>query len=203
MIRYLLLFIFLPAITAQSFAFAPANGRKNDTVNYRIDTLKSKIFWKCDVHHGYVLIKEGWLKTVGHSIVSGEITVKMDSIVDLDIDYALMKGTLENVLRSDVFFDVKNFPEAKFRVAHTEKLSDTSFQITGDLNIRGIDNCIIFNTTTETGRDSLIIKSEEFTINRLNWGITAYSAHVVNSDDSFVVSDGIDFTFVLVGYRVD
>ncbi len=201
-IRYILLFSFIPVFSS-AFALAPPESHQSDTLVYRIDTLKSRIYWKCDIHNGYVLVKRGMLKVVDNKIVSGEIVMKMDSIVDLDIDYALMKGTLENVLRSDVFFDVKNFPEANFRIEDVEEIHSTTFQVTGDLKIKGIDNCIRFNSKMYIQNDSLIIQSEEFTINRLYWGITAYSEHIASSDDSFVVGDGIDFQISLVGYRED
>ena len=200
MIRYLLLLIFIPLFSS-AFADAAPQSPENDTLTYHIDTLKSRVFWKCDIHHGYVLLKGGTVKVVDNKIVSGEFIMKMDSIVDLDIDYYLMKGTLENVLRSDVFFDVQHFPEASFRLEQADKISGNAFQITGDLTIKGIENCIQFNSDIEFKKDSLIISSKEFSINRLYWGITAYSAHVASSDKNFVVSDNVDFRIFLVLYR--
>ena len=200
MTQHILFFIFLQLFSS-AFAGTPPESRKSDTLTYRLDTLKSRIYWKCDIHHGFVLLKDGTVKVVDKKVVAGEIIMKMDSIIDLDIDYYLMKGTLENVLRSDVFFDVKNYPEAKFHLEQTDKVSANTFQVTGELNIKGIENCIRFNSNIDFKKDSLIIRSEEFSINRLYWGITAYSTHVASSDKNFVVGDNVDFRIYLVMYR--
>lgn len=203
------IFILIPILALMSFTFAPEYVGKllkkqkqtYDTITYLVDTLKSKINWRCDVHRGYVLLKSGEIKVVNNEVVAGYVIVKMDSIIDEDIDYELMRLTLQNVLKSETFFDVKNYPETKFLIDHSGKTTDSTFFVQGDLMILGIVNCVGFNYQINFQGDNLIIHSDEFNINRLYWGITSYSQHVANSDKSYIVSDEIDFVIHLTAQK--
>ncbi len=173
----------------------------SDTTIYTMDTINSYLRWSCDNHHGTLLLKRGALKTVGETLVSGNFVINMDSLKDLDIENELIRKTLYNTLKSEFFFDVKKYHTATFSIDYVEPLGNSNFKITGDLQIKGVINCIQFQSNITFDKKELTATSEKFFIDRTHWGITIYSKQMSTSDDSVIVSDEIYFVVHLVGYR--
>ncbi len=186
--KILLLFTIL--FTVKNSATAQQPG---DTVTFSVDTAKSCLEWFCDSHNGTVPLKNGVIKTVNKNIAGGFFVINMDSLQDKDITYELMRQTLHNTLKSEFFFDVKNYPTATFIIDHAIRKKDNRFEITGDLWIKGMVNCITFNSKVAIAGNTLTAESEKFFIDRTRWGITIYSKQEAESDDSVIVSDEIYF----------
>jgi polyisoprenoid-binding protein YceI len=170
---------------------------KGDTVEYRIDTALSRLYWSCNIHHGYMYLKQGCIKMADNQIVDADILFRMDSIFDQDITYDLMRKTLQNVLRSDVFFNTKEYPYSRFSLDESHFLKNNEYQISGDLELLDIVNCITFRAKIIRTGKTLEIKSGKFYIDRLRWGISSYSRHDATSDQNFIVSDSIGISFDL------
>ncbi|UBM61754.1 YceI family protein [Candidatus Sulfidibacterium hydrothermale] len=187
-----LFFSFL--MSGSVFAMEPVKG---DTTEYRIDTVHSRLYWSCNIHHGYMYLQQGCLKMSGENLIGADILMKMDSVFDQDITYQLMKKTLQNILRSDVFFNTKKYPYSRFVLDHARHIKGSEYEVTGDLELTGVEGCITFKVRILKKGDHLEIKSDKFYINRLRWGITSYSAHVAKSRKNFIVSDSIGISFDL------
>ena len=183
-------FLFAGSIMASE----PAKG---DTVTYRIDTTLSRLYWSCNIHHGYMYLKQGCIKTVGDQVVAADILFQMDSVFDQDITYELMRKTLQNILRSDVFFNTKEYPYSRFSLEESCFLKKNDYQFSGDLEMMGIPVCITFRAAISRKGKILRAKSQKFYVNRLDWGITSYSQHVAVSEENFIVSDSIGVSFDL------
>jgi len=186
--------VFLCLMTSSPLLWASPG----DTTTYTVDVSASKLHWSCDVHHGHVLLKKGTIKMIGNQLVDARITVQMDSISDLDIDYVLMQKTLQNILRSDVFFNTKKYPEAIFRLIRAKQLPGGKYWVQGDLDLTGVSNCIYFNIFIEKHGHDINVTSDPFNVDRLGWGIASYSKHIATSEKNFVVSDTIFFNFQLL-----
>jgi polyisoprenoid-binding protein YceI len=166
-----------------------------------MDTTESIVEWNCDSHHGTVPLQSGIIKIVEGEIVSGNFKMKMDSIKDLDIDYPLMRHTLENTLRSEFFFDTKNFPTTDFYIDHVIPKEKNNQLIAGDLWIRGLVNCIRFNARVQYDQKQFTAVSDSFQINRIDWNVTIYSQQEAKSDEAVIVSDNIGFVIYLKGNK--
>ncbi len=193
---FVLLFSFL--FFGCAFGSEPA---KSDTIAYKIDVQKSKLYWSCNIHRGYVLVKEGTLKILNDNIVGATLVFQMDSIVDVDITYDLMRLTLQNVLKSDVFFDTKKYPTSRFLLDKVTHIKGDTFHVVGDLELMGVDGCIEFNVQMIRKGKMLEMKSEKFYIDRLRWGITSYSQLAATGEENFIVSDSIGISFGLKAFR--
>ena len=178
------------------FKGAPSSPLENG--KYTIIADSSKIEWFCVIHKGYVLLKRGDLTVKNNKIISGSFEILMDSITDIDIDYYLMKATLENTLKSDMFFDVKKYPVSTFKITNVTNKGDNRYKINGDLKIMDIVKPITFISTITTKNNTLLAKSERFSLNRTAWGVTIYSKNYPQTDDSFLFTDYIDFVITLV-----
>lgn len=187
-------FLFLGSV----LGFEPV---KSDTLVYKIDVAKSKLFWSCNIHRGYVLLKEGTLKILDNKVAGANVVFQMDSIVDQDITYDLMRGTLQNILKSDVFFNTKKYPVSRFLLDKATSLTGNTYHIEGDLELMGVAACITFNAQVSRKGKMLEIRSEKFYIDRLRWGITSYSSLAATSEENFIVSDSIGISFELKASR--
>lgn len=166
--------------------------------DYKVDTSKSIIHWKCDNHDGVLKIKEGSLIVENGKIAGGEFKIKMNSIKNNDIENDLMRGTLENILKSKDFFHVEKYPEATFTITNSEKKADGSYWIAGDLKLLNKSRRICFNADVLYKDNYVEAETETFSIDRTKWGVTTYSPDYAKSDASFIVSNSIDFTIHLV-----
>jgi len=187
-------FLFLGSV----FGFEP---NKSDTLVYKVDIAKSKLFWSCNIHRGYVLLKEGTLKILDNNIVGATMVFQMDSIVDQDITYDLMRRTLQNILKSNVFFNTEKYPLSRFLLDNVTSLGGDTYHIVGDLELMDVAACIEFDAKIIRKGKALEIRSEKFYIDRLRWGITSYSQLAATSEENFIVSDSIGISFELKAYR--
>ncbi|MEA1898968.1 MAG: YceI family protein, partial [Bacteroidota bacterium] len=171
-----------------SIKFANVQG----TVKYIADTDKSILNWKSGLHTGYVKFHAGVLYAQDNQVIAGEFYMDMDSIVDTDIDYLLMKETLENVLRSSDWFFSNKFPLSVFKIKSTVYSDTDSVQIFGSLNLLDISQDITFKASIDFLNDSIIAFSECFLIDRTHWNILTMSDEHVKDDNSFIVPDKIE-----------
>ncbi len=191
--------IFILLLTLSSVAQNKINGV--DTVTYKMDTVQSYLAWSCDKHYGMVPLKSGQVRVVNQAVVAGNFVVNMDSLKDLDIDYMLMRKTLHNTLKSAFFFDVANFPTAEFILDYAEPLGNNYFEVSGDLRVKDIVNCIHFKSKITFDEKTFSAVSDTFDVDRTQYGITIYSPNEAANDQSVVVSDEIHFVVHLTGKR--
>ncbi len=179
---------------------AKANIIISDTTSYTINTDSSKVEWACDLHNGYLLLEEGELLLVDGEIVNGDFRICMESIIDLDIDYELMRITLENTLKSIEFFNTEKYHYSSFNIDYVENNNDNSL-IYGDLTFLGVTKCIDFNYNTTLQNDSIFVTTEEIIIDRTDWGSTSMSKNDAKSDKSFIVPNDVKIKVILVGTK--
>ncbi len=183
--------------TKTNSSFSPLISEPDSTV-YQVDTDQSLVKWFIDIHNGIVLLKKGYLIINDDQIIQGEVNICMDSIINKDIDYELMRLTLQNTIRSDVFFDTENFPCSTFTIDHVSQKDNSEYIITGDLMVIGISKCLSFNANIVFEDDKLIAISDTIFIDRTDWGINSMSKTDAKSDKSFIVPD--EFRIVVTLY---
>ena len=206
MFKYISLLLFLiQMFPLTSFAFSPKssqNGQKEkaDTVTYVVDTINSRVNWSCNIHYGFILLKSGTLKVVNDSIVSGRVIIKMDSVTDIDIDYELMRKTLQNTLRSKDFLNTEKYHYSTFSIDHVDYRNDSTL-VTGDLTFLGVTRCISFLSAFTVKGDSVFAESGKFVIDRTDFGNTTMSKDDAKSDKSFIVPNEVIIQISLKGIK--
>jgi len=119
---------------------------------FQVDSGASELKWtgyhigKSYEHTGFVTIKSGQVLVKDGKIISGEIIINMNSITNSDVKDAKDNTKLINHLKSNDFFDVKNFPEAKVIITGSELIRNGVLKTSGQLTIRGITKPVIFET---------------------------------------------------------
>jgi polyisoprenoid-binding protein YceI len=180
------------------------NQKEKPPVYYKIDTAKSKVNWKCNNHYGYVKIEEGDLLLNDKKLIDVDFTLDMNSITDTDIDYDLMRGTLENVLKSVEFFNTKVYPKSYFKLHSVEHKENNTYKILGDFIIFDIGICTEFESDYYVKNDSLYFITKPVFLNRIDWGIYYLSRNNLypkEGEGGFIVSDTITVNARIVAYK--
>ncbi len=196
----ILLIIFSLLFSAVAFSSPGAREKRNSSRKqvFEVDTSLSEVRWQCDKHRGIVKLLRGDIEVTGGVISGGSVAVNMASITDVDIDYELMRLTLQNILKSEEFFNVPIFPEAVFKILHVEHQEGEKFFITGDLTIRGVTRKLGFNARVTIKGNKFVAESEKFCLDRTLWKIMSMSKKAVTSEEQFIVPDQIFFTLKVV-----
>jgi len=160
---------------------------------YIVDIGQSELEWFCGKHTGFVKLKNGEFTIEKKQFSKGNFTINMDSIFNTDIENNLMRGTLDNILKSDELFDVEKFPETELIIAEVVHKGGNEFSLSGSLKIKERTNLIKINAFIDVHGDTLFAKSEHFYIDRTEWGVTNMSRKFAKSKDEFIVTDSVSF----------
>jgi polyisoprenoid-binding protein YceI len=140
-----------------------------------INAAASKIVWTgskvSGTHTGTVALKEGSVWVKDGKITGGSFVTDQNSISDSDLE-GEWKEKLEGHLKSADFFDVAQFPEAKFEITSvTEGAENGNVTISGNLTLRGVTKNITFPATISEFSATGVKASADFNVLREDWGI--------------------------------
>ncbi len=145
-------------------AGTPINGEKKE-----VKTDESKITWKAykvtGSHTGTVDLREGSLLFNGDKLTGGEFVVDMTSLIATDLE-GEYKGKLEGHLKSDDFFGVENNPSSKLVFTEVKSTGKNSYEVTGDLTIKGITKPITFDLSVYGSKATATLK-----VDRANYNV--------------------------------
>jgi len=168
------------------------------SVKYTVNIEKSLLKWKgskvASFHEGTLLLKSGSLNVENDKIASGSFEIDMASIVNLDLTEAEWNQKLVGHLKSEDFFNVANFPTAKFEITSIEQI-DGKQMAYGNLTIKGITKNVGFEIKTTLNADNLIVKAEKFTIDRTEWEIKYNSGKFFEDLKDNLILDEIEISF--------
>ena len=171
---------------------------------YLVDTSKSVLHWDCH-HLGNISFKSGQIVlSKDEEPIEMILNIDMNSIKNIDIDNDLLQGTLENVLKSDEFFNVEKYPDAKFESHSFTKINNENYKFVGDFVIFDIGICSEFEGSIRIVNDSLYINTKIFVIDRTDWGLYYVSANnptPKKEETGFVVTDSILLHTHIIAYK--
>ncbi len=150
---------------------------KAEEVNssYKVDVSKSVVNWKgskpTGTHNGAVLIKNGFFNIENNTLKTGEFTIDMNTISCADLQAENGKEKLESHLKSVDFFDVDKFSTASFKIVSSEE-NEGKINVTGNLTLKDITKSITIPMTVTENDGVATLKSDTFSIDRTDFGIT-------------------------------
>jgi polyisoprenoid-binding protein YceI len=115
-------------------------------------------------HYGQFPKFEGSVVLEGDDLTTAQIDIAFD-MTALDTDNTV----LTNVLRGADFFDVEQYPDARFTSTKVEA-TDEGHTITGNLTMHGVTKALAFPAEVELDGNT-ITGFAEFSINRKDWGL--------------------------------
>jgi len=133
------------------------------------DKEKSQLQWLGEKvtgqHTGTVKLKSGWINMKENKIVSGEFNIDMTTIEESD-DNAKFEGHM----RSDDFFAVEKYPEAKLVITESTPFEKGTATVKGNLTIKSFTNPVEFKTAIQKKDDGVWFFSN-ITIDRTKYDI--------------------------------
>lgn len=144
-----------------------------EKVTYTVDTQKSEINWKgtkvTGEHVGAIQLKEGSLTAEGNKLTGGHFIVDMNTIVNEDLS-GEYKTKLEGHLKSDDFFGVEKHPKAIFVINKATYKEGSTYEVSGDLTIKGITNPVTFPATVNV-EDNQITADATIVVDRAKYDV--------------------------------
>jgi len=175
--------------------------------DYVIDTEASTVSWEAEksfvdgysdkgfipVSTGTVSVSAGIVSNATVTLNTAEITATETSNTSVGVD------RLTSHLRSEDFFATDEFPEAEFVITDVQAVhgSDTQYDVTGDLTIKGETNEITFPTIIGSINGELAITGTTI-INRTEWGVRYGSPSFFNDLGDSAIADDVSVTINLV-----
>lgn len=143
------------------FGTAVSASTPAEVVTKEVKTSESTVTWKgykvTGSHYGTINLQSGSLSFDGDKLVGGEFVVDMSSLVsdDLEGEY---KGKLEGHLKSDDFFGVEKHPTSKLVFTEVKANGKNSYEVTGDLTIKGITKAVTFDLSVYGSKATATMK---------------------------------------------
>jgi len=116
----------------------------------QVDVGASSVKWtgyhlaKSYEHTGYIKVKSGEVTFNEGKLTAGNIVIDMNSISNSDLEDAKDNQKLVNHLKSNQFFNAKDYPEASFSITKVEPMGTNKYNLTAEVTIRGIKQNINF-----------------------------------------------------------
>jgi polyisoprenoid-binding protein YceI len=172
---------------------------------FKADTEKSTIVWKgfkpTGSHEGTIAVSNGMVNVSHGAISSGNFTIDMASIAVTDIPVEEEgNAKLAGHLKGADFFNVEAFPSAKFEVTGLKTVEGKTM-LSGNLTMKDKTNNVSFPVTSTINGDSMLLKSETFTIDRSKWNVEYGSKSFFDNLGDKFINDDIELTINLVANK--
>jgi len=176
------------------------------SVTYTANTNESMIEWKgfkpTGTHNGTINISKGVVEVSNDKIESGNFAINMNSIEVKDIPMEEEgNAKLTGHLKSPDFFNVEEFPNAKFEITKVETKNGKTM-LSGNLTMKEETNNITFPVTTSMEGDTMKLTSETFTIDRSKWDVKYGSKSFFDDLGDKFINDDIELKVTLVAEKV-
>lgn len=208
--------VFFLLLVAASFTACSDNGRKVEaskaqdvqvtktekTNAYQQISPDSHVNWRAS-HFGGMNPRFGKI-----SLKSANITVDNQQIASASITMDMSKITVESFpagsdqakkltghLLSADFFDIGQYPTSKFELTKVEPATGKfNSKITGNLTIKSETKSITFLANVQVSDNQVSIQSEDFSVNRLDWGLKYNTEGTPGIPKNFIIANSIGFT---------
>ena len=120
------------------------------TQSVEINAANSQIVWNASkvtgTHTGTIQLSKGSLEFKNSKLSGGEFVIDMTTINTTDLE-GEWKQKLDGHLKSDDFFGVEKFETASLKITAAKSTGKDSYNVTGDITIKGITQSVSFPAT--------------------------------------------------------
>jgi polyisoprenoid-binding protein YceI len=174
-----------------------------------VNTSESKVNWTGNKpggeHTGYVKLSEGEIVVQKNEVVGGSFIIDLNTIINVDLKNEGMNSRLVGHLKSPDFFDVAQYPVARFDMTKVSRISGAkegeakaTHRIEGNLTMKGITKKVEFNASINLLNGKLVANTEQFIINRTLWGVNYESKSIFAELKDKFIKDDIGLSIELV-----
>lgn len=160
-----------------------------------VNVKESNITWKghkvTGSHEGTISLASGSLEFEGATLVGGAFQIDMTSITNTDMQ-GEYSDKLVGHLKSDDFFGVAKFPSANLKFTKVKASDSGSYNVTGDLTVKGQTHPIAFTLTINGNSASTSLK-----VDRTKYGVKYGSASFFDNLKDKAIYDEFDLDVAL------
>ncbi len=145
---------------------------------------------------GKIFIKDADVKVSNGTVVNASIVMDIASLTVENFPAGAEEiGKLKGHLLSPDLFNAEKFPTAKFELTNLEKATGTyNSKVTGNLTILGVTKSITFNANVVAEDAKVAIRSEDFSIDRTDWGLTYNVEGTAGVPVDYIIANDVGFT---------
>ena len=153
-------------------------------------------------HEGTITVASGMLMVNQGQIISGKVTLDMNSIGVTDIKDPGERKDLESHLKDSDFFETNKFPTAEFVIDEVLPGNQPNFNwvLSGKLTMKGKTAPVNIPVKVSIEGDVLRAESPAFPINRTTWGVNFHSGILGTVKDK-MIDDMVPISLKLVAKR--
>lgn len=182
---------------------AAANTLDGSGAVYIVDTVASVIEWTGGTptnykHTGNLRLKDGKFTANDNRLTSGNFTIDINSINNLD-QTGKDKSNLEEHLKNSDFFEVKKFPVGQFEITQI-KTDSLGQMVVGNLTLKGKTNSIEIPATIRIDENRISAETPEFIIDRTKWGIV-YQSGIIGTLKDDLINDEVIIKLKIVANK--
>ena len=159
-------------------------------------------------HDGQIALKAGRLHFVQGELTGGQFVLDMNSITCRDLAGDPMHDVLIAHLRSDDFFDVERYPEARFVITSTERIRNATpgapnLVVRGDLTLKDATRPIEFRAAAGVTPEGRPAAQCLFAIDRTLWNVLYGSGKYFRRLGGHLVNDQIEIQLRIVTRKTE
>lgn len=182
---------------------AAANTLDGSGAVYIVDTVASLIEWTGGTptnykHTGNLRLKDGKFTANENELTSGNFTIDINSINNLD-QTGKDKSNLEEHLKNSDFFEVEKFPVGQFEITQI-KTDSLGQMVVGNLTLKGKTNSIEIPATIRIDENRISAETPEFIIDRTKWGIV-YQSGIIGALKDDLINDEVILKLKIVANK--
>lgn len=172
--------------------------------NVRVSSESSTIKWIgskiASSHEGNVSIQKGTLAIDHGTLVGGEFSIDMNSIVCTDLEPNKGGEKIVKHLKNEDFFNVEEYPLAYVKIIRAVKGSGNTYKIIADLTIKGITKPITFQADVNVNGKNFLATAN-MKIDRTKWDIKYGSGSFFDNLGDRAILDEIEFDIYLLSVK--
>jgi polyisoprenoid-binding protein YceI len=172
---------------------------------FKIVAAQSNIDWTArkvtGAHNGTIAIKEGTLVLTDGKLTDGQFVIDSTSIKILDVTDPATNAQFAGHLTSDDFFASGQYPEALFVITSAALSGNNTYDISGDLTIRGITHPISFSAVLTTTGD-MLTASGKIIVDRTLYGMKFRSGNFFKDLGDILIYNDFDLNVSITAKAV-
>ncbi len=145
---------------------------------------------------GKVFLSNAEVMVTGGQLTNAKAVIDMNSFtVENFGDDEKSTNDLTGHLKSGDFFNVAENPTSTFELTKVEAAKgDYNSTLTGNLTIMGTTKSIAFNGNVSISETEVSIKSEDFSVDRKDWGLVYNVEGTEGVPANYIIADDLGFT---------
>lgn len=182
-----------------------------EATTFNVDAANSLINWEGgkvtgDKHMGTISLQSGTFAVVEGKVTNGSFVIDMNSIAVTDITDAEKKAMLEGHLKgataenADHFFNTTKFPTSKFEITSVTEENGVTM-VEGNMTIKEVTKSIKFPAKIDVTETDVTLATDEFTINRTDFGVNFNSGKFAQDLGDNVINDDIKIKLTVKGLK--